>query len=197
VQTVWNTFAQPNFFAARPARYGPMWTMHLPSFPPLVVSRDRDPIRRLFTGDPLVRRHGNDLFEPAFGARFRDANPPSRAARSPTWMRVTRMCVNDIESLATSAVVSPSTHRGQPNPRRLIDGWTRSSHTALARRHKPLLPGGAKGQPHIRACACRPSVRRAGFEFARHPHNVTSRSTVWVYLRGCERPGLPAVQATG
>lgn len=43
--------------------------MRLPSFPPLVVTRDRDAIRRLFTGDPLVRRHGNDLLEPAFGER--------------------------------------------------------------------------------------------------------------------------------
>jgi cytochrome P450 family 135 len=43
--------------------------MRLPSFPPLVVTRDRDAIRRLFTGDPLVRRHGNDLFESAFGQR--------------------------------------------------------------------------------------------------------------------------------
>jgi cytochrome P450 len=69
VQTVWYTFAQPNFFAASRARYGLTWTMRLPSFPPLVVTRDRDAIRHLFTGDPLVRRHGNDLFKSAFGER--------------------------------------------------------------------------------------------------------------------------------
>jgi cytochrome P450 family 135 len=69
VQTVWYTFAQPSFFAASRARYGATWTMRLPSFPPLVVTRDRDAIRRLFTGDPLVRRHGNDLFKSAFGER--------------------------------------------------------------------------------------------------------------------------------
>jgi cytochrome P450 len=69
VQTAWYTFAQPSFFAASRARYGPTWTMRLPSFPPLVITRDRDAIRRLFTGDPLVRRHGNDLFKSAFGER--------------------------------------------------------------------------------------------------------------------------------
>ena len=69
VQTVWYTFAQPSFFAAARARYGLTWTMRLPNFPPLVVTRDRDAIRRLFTGDPLVRRHGNDLFKSAFGER--------------------------------------------------------------------------------------------------------------------------------
>ncbi len=69
VQTVWYTFAQPSFFAASRARYGLTWTMRLPNFPPLVVTRDRDAIRRLFTGDPLVRRHGNDLFKSAFGER--------------------------------------------------------------------------------------------------------------------------------
>jgi cytochrome P450 family 135 len=69
VQTVWYTFAQPSFFAASRARYGLTWTMRLPNFPPAVVTRDRDAIRRLFTGDPLVRRHGNDLFRSAFGER--------------------------------------------------------------------------------------------------------------------------------
>ena len=69
VQTVWYTFAQPSFFAHCRARFGETWTLRLPSFPPLVVTRDRDAIRRLFTGDPLVRRHGNDLFKSAFGER--------------------------------------------------------------------------------------------------------------------------------
>jgi cytochrome P450 len=41
----------------------------MPGFPPVVVTSDRHAIRRLFTGDPLLRRHGNDLFKPVFGAR--------------------------------------------------------------------------------------------------------------------------------
>src|SRR5438874_9101111 len=50
-------------------RYGPTFTAHLPGFPPVVITSDRDAIKRLFTGDPLLRRHGNDLFEPIFGRR--------------------------------------------------------------------------------------------------------------------------------
>jgi cytochrome P450 len=69
VQTVWYTFAQPSFFAACRARFGPTWTIRLPGFPPAVVTSDRDAIRRVFTGDPLVRRHGNDLLKSAFGER--------------------------------------------------------------------------------------------------------------------------------
>ena len=69
VQTVRYTFDQPRFFAECRARFGPTWTVYLPGFPPAVVTSDRDAIRRLFTGDPLVRRHGNDLFAPVLGER--------------------------------------------------------------------------------------------------------------------------------
>ena len=69
MQTVWYTFAQPNFFAACRARFAGYWMIRLPGFPPMVVTTDRDAIRRLFTGDPLVRRHGNDLLMSAFGER--------------------------------------------------------------------------------------------------------------------------------
>jgi cytochrome P450 len=41
----------------------------MPGFPPVVTTSDRDAIRRLFTGDPLLRRHGNDIFGPIFGGR--------------------------------------------------------------------------------------------------------------------------------
>jgi cytochrome P450 len=34
-----------------------------------VVTSDRDAIRRLLTGDPLSRRHGNDLLRPFLGDR--------------------------------------------------------------------------------------------------------------------------------
>lgn len=69
VQTVWYTFGQPSFFAACRARYGATWAIRLPGCPPIVVTRDRDAIRRLFTGDPLARRHGNDLRAPVLGDR--------------------------------------------------------------------------------------------------------------------------------
>jgi cytochrome P450 len=69
VQTVWYTFDQPGFFTQCRARFGRTWTLHLPGFPPAVVTSDRDAIRRLFTGDPLVRRHGNDILKTLVGER--------------------------------------------------------------------------------------------------------------------------------
>lgn len=69
MQTVWYTFWQPSFFRACRARFGKTWSLHLPGFPPIVVTADRDAVRRLFTGDPLLRRHGNDVLGPFFGER--------------------------------------------------------------------------------------------------------------------------------
>lgn len=69
VQTVWYTFWQPSFFAECRARFGPTWSMRLPGFPSIVVTRDRDAVRRLLTGDPLARRHGNDVLEVFLGER--------------------------------------------------------------------------------------------------------------------------------
>jgi cytochrome P450 family 135 len=69
IQTLWYTMGQPTFWAACRRRFGKTFTMRLPGFPPVVVTSDREVIRRLFTGDPLLRRHGNDLLRPIFGDR--------------------------------------------------------------------------------------------------------------------------------
>ncbi len=69
IQTLWYTFDQPGFFAHCRDRFGPTWSVGLPGFPPVVVTSDRDAIKRLFTGDPLVRRHGNDLLRRVVGDR--------------------------------------------------------------------------------------------------------------------------------
>ena len=37
--------------------------------PAIVLTRDRDAIQRLLTGDPLARRHGNDAVRPLLGDR--------------------------------------------------------------------------------------------------------------------------------
>jgi cytochrome P450 len=68
-QTAWYTFWQPSFFRACRARFGRTWSLHLPGFPPIVVTGDREAVRRLFTGDPLLRRHGNDVLGAFFGER--------------------------------------------------------------------------------------------------------------------------------
>ena len=69
VQTLWYTFDQPRFFAYARRRFGKTWTVRLPGFPPGVVTSDRDVIRRLLTGDPLARRHANDLLRRFLGDR--------------------------------------------------------------------------------------------------------------------------------
>jgi cytochrome P450 len=69
VQTAWYVFDQPGMWAACRKRYGRTFTLKLPGFPPAVATSDRDAIRRLFTGDALLRRHGNDLLRPIFGDR--------------------------------------------------------------------------------------------------------------------------------
>ena len=43
------------------ARYGDTFTVRAGTLKAGVLTSDRDPIRRLFTGDPLTKRHGNDL----------------------------------------------------------------------------------------------------------------------------------------
>lgn len=69
IHTAWYVFDQPGLWAECRRRFGRTFTAKLPGFPPAVVTSDRDAIKRLFTGDPLLRRHGNDLLRPIFGDR--------------------------------------------------------------------------------------------------------------------------------
>jgi cytochrome P450 len=68
-QTLRYTFAQPAFFARQRERFGPTWSLRLPGFPPAVVTADRSAIKALLTGDPLGKRHANDLLAPVLGPR--------------------------------------------------------------------------------------------------------------------------------
>ena len=49
------------------ARYGDTFTIRVGGLPTGLLTKDRDVIRRLFTGDPLLKRHGNDLLRPILG----------------------------------------------------------------------------------------------------------------------------------
>lgn len=49
------------------ARYGDTFTVRLGGLPENVVTKDREAIRRLFTGEPLVKRHANDILRPIIG----------------------------------------------------------------------------------------------------------------------------------
>jgi cytochrome P450 family 135 len=68
-QTVWFTFDQLGFWESCRRRYGRTFTTRLAGFPPIVVTSDVDAVRRLFTGDAMLRRHGNDFLKPVFGER--------------------------------------------------------------------------------------------------------------------------------
>jgi cytochrome P450 family 135 len=48
-------------------RYGDTFTVWLGGQPKSVLTKDRDAIQRLFTGEPLVRRHANDGLRPIVG----------------------------------------------------------------------------------------------------------------------------------
>ena len=50
-------------------RYGPTFTARIGSMPASVVTVDRDAVRRMFTGDPLTKRHANDILRPVLGDR--------------------------------------------------------------------------------------------------------------------------------
>jgi cytochrome P450 len=69
VQAVRFTFDFSRFSAENRKRYGHTWTARPTGHPPCVVTSDREAIRRLFTGDPLTKRHGSDFLEFLLGAR--------------------------------------------------------------------------------------------------------------------------------
>jgi cytochrome P450 len=57
------------FTEAAHRRYGPTFGAHIGGLPPGAVTKDREVIRRLLTGDPLTKRHANDLLREALGDR--------------------------------------------------------------------------------------------------------------------------------
>jgi cytochrome P450 len=59
----------PEFQAECHERYGPSFTMRVGTTPPAVLTKDREVIKRLFTGDPLQKRHGNDVLRAVLGPR--------------------------------------------------------------------------------------------------------------------------------
>ena len=69
LQAVRYTFDQPGTFAEYRKQYGQTFTLSMMGFPPIVVTADRQAVKQLFTGDPLTKRHGNDILRPFFGDR--------------------------------------------------------------------------------------------------------------------------------
>jgi hypothetical protein len=59
----------PRYTARLHARFGHSYTLRVPGLPPTVVTSDRALIRQMLTGDPLARRHANDILGALLGER--------------------------------------------------------------------------------------------------------------------------------
>jgi cytochrome P450 family 135 len=67
LQTALWTWRFPKFSHRSHERFGDTFTVRVGTLSPFVLTRDRDALRRLFTGDPLSKRHANDPLRPVFG----------------------------------------------------------------------------------------------------------------------------------
>ena len=69
----------PQFTRAGHERFGTTFTIRPGTMPPTVLTTDRDAVRRLLTGDPLAKHHGNDAVRPLVGDRsILLLDPPAR-----------------------------------------------------------------------------------------------------------------------
>ncbi|HVE66993.1 MAG TPA: cytochrome P450 [Solirubrobacteraceae bacterium] len=59
----------PQFTRAGHERFGPTFTIRPGTMAPAVLTTDAGAIRRLLTGDPLAKGHGNDAVRPLIGER--------------------------------------------------------------------------------------------------------------------------------
>ena len=67
LQAVMRIWRYAQFSDRYHARFGDTFSVRIGALPVGVLTTDRDAIRRLFTGDPLVKRHGNDVLAPFLG----------------------------------------------------------------------------------------------------------------------------------
>jgi cytochrome P450 len=67
VQAALRVWRFPEFSDRGHARYGDTFTVRVGTSPAAVLTRDREVIKRLYTGDPLGKRHGNDLLSNFLG----------------------------------------------------------------------------------------------------------------------------------
>ena len=101
------------------ARYGDTFSVRVGSMTG-VLTRDRDAIRRLFTGDPLAKRHGNDLLRAFVGeqsllvlepaehlARRKMLVPPFHGERVQSYARLMeRLVSTELDRLRPGEVVA-------------------------------------------------------------------------------------------
>jgi cytochrome P450 family 135 len=102
------------------ARYGDTFTVRVGGTPTAVLTKDRDAIRRLYTGDPLVKHHSADLLRPFLGeesllvlepsehlARRKIVSPPFHGERVQSYARLMeRLAAAELDRLQPGEVVT-------------------------------------------------------------------------------------------
>lgn len=101
------------------ARYGDTFKIRLGSTPTGVLTKDRDAIKRLFTGEPLIKRHANDVLRPIVGdnsvllleptehlARRKMLLPPFHGERVQSYVRLMERLVSaELDRVTSGEVV--------------------------------------------------------------------------------------------
>jgi cytochrome P450 family 135 len=120
LQTMMRLWWYPQFSDRCHARFGDTFTVRVGGLPPHVLTKDRDAIRRLYTGDPLEKRHANDLLRPFVGdqsvlvlepadhlTRRRLLLPPFHGERVQSYARLMeRLVSQELERLEPGALVA-------------------------------------------------------------------------------------------
>jgi cytochrome P450 len=102
------------------ARYGDTFTVRIGGTPTAVLTKDRDAIRRLYTGDPLAKRHSADLLRPFVGeesllvlepaehlTRRKIVSPPFHGERVQSYARLMeRLAAAELDRLRPGDVVT-------------------------------------------------------------------------------------------
>jgi cytochrome P450 family 135 len=119
LQAIMWTWRFTEFSRRAHARFGDTFTVRLGGLPTAVVTKDRDAIRRLFSGDPLNKRHGNDPLRPLLGehavgvlepqqhlARRKLLLPPLHGERVKSYAKIIeRLVVAELDHLKPGDVV--------------------------------------------------------------------------------------------
>jgi cytochrome P450 len=120
LQAIMRTWRYAEFSDRGHARYGDTFTVRIGGLGALVLTKDRDAIRRLYTGDPLAKRHANDLLRPFVGdqsvlvlepaehlARRRMLLPPFHGERVQSYARLMERLVSaELDRLVPGDVVA-------------------------------------------------------------------------------------------
>ena len=119
VQAILRLWRYAEFSDRCHARYGDTFTVRIGGLPTGVLTKDRDALRRLFTGDPLVKHHSNDLLRAFVGdqsllllepeqhlARRRLVSPPFHGERVRSYaLLMERLVASELDRVRPGGVL--------------------------------------------------------------------------------------------